>query len=68
MLAAMRHSEFWERMKHHLGATYAESWASSQTMADLGGRTAAEALEAGVDPKTVWRAVHARLELPPSDR
>jgi hypothetical protein len=64
----MRHSEFWERMDLHLGAGYARSWAASQTMADLGGRTASEALEAGVDPKVVWRAVHARLELPPSER
>lgn len=68
MLAAMRHSEFWERMRIHLGQAYARSWAESQVMSDLGGRTASEALDAGVDPKTVWRAVHARLELPASER
>ena len=64
----MRHSEFWERMNHHLGEGYARVWADTQTMSDLDGCTALEALEAGVPPKQVWRAVHARLELPASDR
>ncbi|WP_374999558.1 DUF3046 domain-containing protein [Aeromicrobium sp. CTD01-1L150] len=64
----MRHSEFWERMEHHLGAGYARVWADTQVMAELGGRTALEALEAGVGPRQVWRAVHARLELPASER
>lgn len=64
----MRHSEFWERMEIHLGGAYARVWADTQVMADLGGRTAREALESGVDPKTVWRAVHGRLELPASER
>jgi hypothetical protein len=64
----MRHSEFWDRMTHHLGAGYARVWASSQVMAELGGRTATEALDAGEDPKIVWRAVHASLELPARER
>ncbi|RZI79429.1 MAG: DUF3046 domain-containing protein, partial [Microbacterium sp.] len=34
----MRHSEFWERMRIHLGPAYARSWAESQVMSDLGGR------------------------------
>jgi hypothetical protein len=37
-------------------------------MAELGGRTAREALDAGVPPKEVWRAVWTALELPPVDR
>ena len=64
----MRHSEFWERMDHHLGGAYARVWARTQVMADLDGRTATEALDAGVPPKQVWRAVHSRLELPAVDR
>jgi hypothetical protein len=68
MLAAMRHSEFWERMTLHLGPGYARVWAGTQVMAELDGRTASEALEAGVDPKVVWRAVHANLELPARER
>jgi hypothetical protein len=64
----MRHTEFWERMDHALGATYARSWAEQQVIADLGGRTVVEALDAGEPPKQVWRAVWKRLDLPPSER
>ncbi|MGI9084097.1 MAG: DUF3046 domain-containing protein [Aeromicrobium sp.] len=64
----MRHSEFWDRMEHHLGVGYARVWADTQVMRALGGRTAREALDAGDTPKSVWRAVHQTLELPASER
>lgn len=64
----MRHTEFWDRMDAALGPAYSRSWAERFVMADLGGRTAQEALEAGVSPKEVWRAVHAALDLPAGDR
>jgi hypothetical protein len=55
-------------MEQHLGAGYARVWADQFVIGDLGHRTAAEALEAGVDPKQVWRAVWQILELPASER
>jgi len=64
----MRHTEFWARMEEALGPAYARSWASQQVLAELGGRTVVEALDAGEPPKAVWRAVWASLDLPPSDR
>ncbi len=64
----MRHSEFWERMERALGPAYARSWASQQAIASLDGRTPLEALEAGVDPQRIWRAVHATLDLPARER
>ncbi|RNL65439.1 DUF3046 domain-containing protein [Nocardioides marmoriginsengisoli] len=64
----MRHTEFWDRMEHALGASYARSWASLYVISELGGRTAEEALAAGVPPKEVWRAVWAVLELPAKER
>lgn len=64
----MRHTEFWERMDAALGPAYAKSWAGTFVMAELGGRTAQEALDAGVPPRQVWRAVWSALELPPVDR
>ena len=64
----MRHTEFWARMDAALGPAYARSWADQQVLADLGGRTVEEALEAGEPPKVVWRAVWAELELPPRER
>ncbi|WP_026257314.1 DUF3046 domain-containing protein [Actinopolymorpha alba] len=64
----MRLTEFWWRMEHHLGAAYARTWARDQVLAELGGRTVVEALDAGWDAKVVWRAVWRALELPPSER
>lgn len=64
----MRHTEFWERMNAALGPAYARSWADQFVMAQLGGRTASEALAAGVSPKEVWLAVWSALELPPVDK
>jgi hypothetical protein len=64
----VKHSEFWLRMDKHLGSAYAKVWADQHVMRELGGRTASEALDDGETPKTVWRAVHATLELPASER
>lgn len=64
----MRHTEFWERMDHALGPAYSRSWADLTVMSELGGRTASEALAAGVPPKQVWAAVWSTLELPASER
>lgn len=54
-------------MEDALGEAYAPVWAGQFVMADLGGRTAREALEAGEAPKTVWRAVWNALDLPDRD-
>jgi hypothetical protein len=51
-----------------LGAAYARHWASQTVIRELGGRTPADALAAGVAPKEVWLAVWQALELPPVDR
>lgn len=64
----MRHTEFWERMESALGASYARTWSREHVIAALGGRTVAEALEAGDSPKTVWLAVWRTLGLPASER
>ena len=64
----MRHTEFWERMEDVLGDSYARSWAAMFVLADLDGRTADEALRAGVPPKEVWAAVWRALDLPPTKR
>ncbi len=64
----MRLTDFWERMEHHLGASYADSWARDYVIEGLGGRTVHQALQAGEDTKVVWRAVADALRLPLSDR
>jgi hypothetical protein len=64
----VRLTEFWERMRGQFGASYAESLARDQVLAELGGRTAAEALEAGVPVRQVWRAVCEVFEVPARNR
>ena len=64
----MRLTDFWARMEAQFGAAYADSFARDHVVAQLDGRTVVEALEAGVDPKDVWRAVIEALELPRSLR
>ncbi len=61
----MRHTEFWSRLDAALGESYARVWADQHVLAALGGRTASEALGAGLSPKEVWAAVWEALELPP---
>ena len=51
-------------MEEALGPAYHRAWARQFVMAELGGRTAQEALDAGVPPKQVWAAVWRALELP----
>jgi hypothetical protein len=55
-------------MEDALGPAYHRAWASQYVMAELGGRTAQEALDAGVPPKQVWEAVWRALGLPARDK
>jgi hypothetical protein len=55
-------------MDDALGSAYAPTWASQHVMGALGGRTAQEALDAGVPPKEVWAAVWQALGLPETER
>jgi hypothetical protein len=53
----MRHSEFWQAMDAVFGRAYAKSLAADLVLGALGGRTAAEALDAGAEPRDVWNAL-----------
>jgi hypothetical protein len=64
----MRLTEFWTRMEAQLGPAYARSWAADFALSSLGGFTAQQALDAGVETRTVWDAVVDALELPASAR
>lgn len=55
----MRLSDFWARMEQAFGPVYAASLARDQVLAQLGGRTVVEALDAGEPTVNVWRAVVA---------
>jgi hypothetical protein len=61
-------TELWRRMTKALGAAYVRTWAETQVLAALQGRTVVQALADGVPHVTIWRAVWAALELPASER
>lgn len=63
----MRLSTFWEYMAHEFGSGYCRVLARDLVLSELGDRTAAEALETGSDPRTVWFAV-CRAQQIPEDR
>jgi hypothetical protein len=56
-------TEFWRRMDEAFGPM-AETVARDQVIIELSGRTATQALDAGVPAKDVWRAVVAARGLP----
>jgi hypothetical protein len=61
-------TDFWERMRHAFGDSYADSVARDQQIASLDHRTVRQALADGEEIVTVWRAVHEHFELPARDR
>ncbi len=61
--AAVRLTDFWERMEQVFGPAYARSWAHDVVLPPLG-LTAIEAIDAGVDTRDVWRAVCATTDVP----
>jgi hypothetical protein len=60
----VRVTEFWELMREQFGDSYAESVARDFVLAGVDGRTVAQALADGVEPKTVWRAVCEAFDVP----
>lgn len=63
-LGGVRLTEFTELMTTEFGATTANSMLVDHVLTDLGGQTAAEALESGVDPKDVWVALCRDFDVP----
>ncbi|MDK3257846.1 DUF3046 domain-containing protein [Blastococcus capsensis] len=64
----MRLQEFWSRLDGQFGAMRAQSVARDHVFAALGGRTAADAIEAGVPVRKVWLAVCEAFDVPAKER
>lgn len=60
----MRLTEFNELVHGEFGRRYGESLLVDHVLLDLGGRTAAQALEDGRDPREVWRALCSDFDVP----
>jgi hypothetical protein len=67
-VAGVRLTQFRTLMEDEFGPVRAASLARDHVFADLGGRTVEQALEAGIDPRTVWRAVCDAFDVPVSRR
>jgi len=55
-------------MEGEFGTARAASVSRDHVFAELGGRTVEEALEAGIDPRDVWKAVCNAYDVPPARR
>ncbi|MCB5293610.1 DUF3046 domain-containing protein [Arthrobacter sp. SO3] len=64
----MRISDFWRLMDDEFGAGYSRVLSSSLVLAGVGGRTAEQALNAGVPPRQVWLALCEVQDVPPERR
>ena len=63
----MRRSEFDRAVSDEFGAQ-ASTLVTDLVLADVGGRTAAEALKAGVPPREVWLALCVETDVPAERR
>nr|WP_277350741.1 DUF3046 domain-containing protein [Rhodococcus sp. HNM0569] len=61
-------TEFHEMVRHEFGTLRGEALLADHVLAGLGGLTAAQAIEAGHDPRDVWRALCVEFDVPPSRR
>lgn len=64
----MRLQEFWSRLEGQFGAMRAQTVARDHLFSSLGGRSALDAIEAGVPVRRVWLAICEAYEVPPKDR
>ena len=60
----MRLTEFHELVTGQFGAVRGSSMLVDHVLGGFGGRTAAQAIEAGVEPREVWRALCADFDVP----
>ena len=67
-MATVRLSHFRDLMAEEFGAARAGSLAADHVFAAFSSRTVDQALEAGWDPKDIWRAVCAEFDVPPERR
>ncbi|OBF37773.1 hypothetical protein A5724_11455 [Mycobacterium sp. ACS1612] len=60
----MRLTEFNELVEGQFGPVRAASMLVDHALSEFGGRTAAQAIEDGIDPRDVWRALCADFDVP----
>jgi hypothetical protein len=64
ILAEVRMSEFWTLVDDEFGRAQGRALVRDHVVGALGHRTAEQALETGEEPREVWLALVADLEVP----
>lgn len=67
-VAAVRLTEFHEMVREEFGLVRGDSMLIDHVLQSLDGMTAAEAVEAGWEPREVWRALCVEFDVPPARR
>ncbi|MDG3010763.1 DUF3046 domain-containing protein [Rhodococcus sp. D2-41] len=60
----MRLTEFHELIREEFGQVRGDSMLRDHVLTSFGGRTGAEAIEAGEEPREVWRALCCDFDVP----
>jgi hypothetical protein len=64
----VRLQDFWSRMNEQFGAARADTVARDHSFGALGGRTAVQAIDAGLPVRQVWLAVCDAYDVPRRER
>jgi hypothetical protein len=64
----VRLQEFWSRLDQRFGSMRAQTVARDHVFGALGGRTAVEAIDAGLPVRRVWLAICEEYEVPVKER
>ncbi len=63
-LGQVRLTEFHELLRTEFGTPRGDALLNDHTLSGFGGRTGAQAIEDGADPREVWRALCAEFDVP----
>ena len=64
----MRLQDFWARLGDQFGPMRADSVARDHVFSSLGGRSAVEAIDAGLPVRRVWLAICEEFDVPHKER
>lgn len=67
-MVVVRLTYFRELMENEFGVVRAAAVSRDHVFSELGGRTVEEALEAGIEPREVWKVVCEAYDVPPARR
>lgn len=67
-MADVRLTEFHDLVREEFGQVRGDSLLVDHVIPSLDGKTAVDAIEDGIDPRAVWRALCDEFDVPPQRR